>query len=111
MPVFKNIAQAEARHMSVMKMLVERYGLQDPVTDDTVGSFTGPEFTKLYGELVASGSESLAAAYGVGVKIEELDIKDLKDSMATVQSTDVRRVYQNLLRASENHLRAFSANQ
>jgi hypothetical protein len=110
-PVFKNIAQAEARHMSVMKMLVERYGLQDPVTDDTVGSFTGPEFTKLYGELVASGSESLAAAYGVGVKIEELDIKDLKDSLATVQSTDVRRVYQNLLRASENHLRAFSANQ
>ena len=49
--------------------------------------------------------------YRVGVKIEELDIKDLKDSLATVQSTDVRRVYQNLLRASENHLRAFSANQ
>jgi hypothetical protein len=24
-PVFKNIAQAEARHMSVMKMLVDRY--------------------------------------------------------------------------------------
>jgi hypothetical protein len=110
-PVFKNIAQAEARHMSVMKMLVDRYGLQDPVTDDTVGAFTSPEFAKLYRELVTTGSESLAAAYGVGVKIEELDIKDLKDSLATVQSTDVRRVYQNLLRASENHLRAFSANR
>jgi hypothetical protein len=110
-PVFKNIAQAEARHMSVMKMLVDRYGLQDPVTDDTVGSFASPEFARLYRELVASGSESLAAAYGVGVKIEELDIKDLKDSLATVQSTDVRRVYQNLLRASENHLRAFTVNQ
>ena len=110
-PVFKNIAQAEARHMSVMKMLVDRYGLQDPVTDDTVGSFTSPEFTKLYRELVTTGSESLAAAYGVGVKIEKLDIKDLKESLATVQSTDVRRVYQNLLRASENHLRAFSANR
>lgn len=110
-PVFKNIAQAEARHMSVMKMLVDRYGLQDPVTDDTVGAFTSPRFTKLYRELVASGSGSLAAAYGVGVKIEELDIKDLQNSLANVQSTDVRRVYQNLLRASQNHLRAFSANQ
>jgi hypothetical protein len=28
-PVFRNIAQSEARHMSVMKMLVDRYGLQD----------------------------------------------------------------------------------
>jgi hypothetical protein len=110
-PVFRNIAQSEARHMSVMKMLIDRYGLQDPVTDDTVGSFTRPEFTELYRELVASGSGSLAAAYGVGVKIEEMDIKDLKEALATVQGTDVRRVYQNLLRASENHLRAFSMNQ
>jgi hypothetical protein len=109
-PVFKNIAQAEARHMSVMKSLVDRYGLQDPVVDDTVGVFTRPEFSKLYRELVAAGSESLDAAYGVGRKIEQLDIKDLKDSLATVSSTDVRRVYQNLLRASENHLRAFSVN-
>ncbi len=110
-PVFKNIAQAETRHMSAMKMLVDTYGLQDPVTDDSVGTFTSPEFTKLYRELVASGSDSLADAYRVGVKIEELDIKDLKDSLATAQSTDVRTVFQNLLRASENHLRAFSANQ
>jgi hypothetical protein len=110
-PVFKNIAQAEARHMSVMKMLVDRYGLRDPVTDDTVGNFTSPEFARLYRELVASGSTSLAAAYKVGVQIEELDIKDLQESLAHVKSADVRRVYQNLLRASKNHLRAFSANQ
>ena len=110
-PVFKNIAQAETRHMSAMKMLVDTYGLQDPVTDDSVGTFTSPEFTRLYGELVASGSKSLTDAYRVGVNIEELDIKDLKDSLATVQSAGVRMVFQNLLRASENHLRAFSANQ
>jgi hypothetical protein len=110
-PAFKNIAQAEARHMSVMKMLIDRYGLEDPVTDETVGVFTSPRFAKLYRELVASSSASLADAYRVGVNIEELDIKDLQNSLATVQSTDVRRVYQNLLRASENHLRAFSMNQ
>jgi len=110
-PVFKNIAQAESRHMSAMKLLVDRYGLQDPVTDDTVGTFTSPKFAQLYRELVDSGSASLTDAYKVGVKIEELDIKDLQDSLADIQSADVRRVYQNLLRASENHLRAFSANR
>ncbi len=110
-PVFKNIAQSEARHMAAMKNLVDRYGLEDPVTNDTVGTFTSPEFAQLYRELVASGSTSLADAYRVGVKIEELDIKDLQDSLANIQSTDVRRVYQNLLRASENHLRAFSVNR
>lgn len=110
-PVFTNIAQAESRHMSAMKMLVDRYGLEDPVTDDTVGNFTSPKFAQLYRELVASGSASLADAYQVGVKIEELDIKDLQDSLADIQSADVRRVYQNLLRGSQNHLRAFSANR
>jgi hypothetical protein len=107
--VFKNIAQAEARHMSVMKMLVDKYGLRDPVTDDTVGKFGSPKFARLYHELVEAGSVSLAGAYQVGVKIEQLDIRDLKEGLAGVQSTDVRRVYQNLLRASENHLRAFSS--
>ena len=76
-----------------MKNLVDRYGLEDPVTDDTVGTFTSPEFAQLYQELVASGSASLANAYKVGVTIEELDIKDLQDSLAIIQSSDVRRVY------------------
>ena len=81
-PVFKNIAQSESRHMRAMKMLVDKYGLEDPVTDNTVGVFASPEFSQLYRELVASGSASLADAYEVGVKIEELDIKDLQDELA-----------------------------
>ena len=107
--VFGNISQSESRHMAAMKMLVDTYGLEDPVTDDTVGVFASPEFSRLYRELVALGSASLADAYDVGVKIEELDIKDLQDALADVKSPDVRRVYQNLLRASGNHLRAFSS--
>ena len=110
-PVFKNIAQAEARHMSVMKMLVDRYGLEDPVKDDTVGTFTSPEFRQ-----VVSGT------CGFRFRLAGRRIQGRREDRGTgyqgfagftgnVQSTDVRRVYQNLLRASENHLRAFSANQ
>ena len=80
----------------------------DPVTDDTVGVFASPKFTCLYRKLVEEGSKSVADAYGVGVKVEKLDIKDLEDSLVHIKNTDVRMVYQNLLRASQNHLRAFS---
>ncbi len=110
-PVFKNIPRAEARHMAAMKMLVDSYGLEDPVTDDTVGTFASPEFSQMYSELITAGSISLADAYNVGVKMEKLDIKDLQEALADATNADIRRVYQNLLRASENHLRAFSSNR
>ena len=108
-PVFSNIATSETRHMAVVGQLIRANGLNDPVTDDTVGTFTDPKFAQLYNELVEAGSRSLNDAYRVGVRIEEMDIKDLQDSLAHVSNSNVRRVYQNLLRASQNHLRAFSS--
>lgn len=97
--------------MAVVGELIQAGGLNDPITDDTVGTFTNPEFSKLYDELVDTGSRSLEDAYGVGVKIEEMDIEDLEESLSQVSNPHVRRVYQNLLRASRNHSRAFSAQQ
>ena len=110
-PIFANIARSETRHMTVVGQLIRANGLNDPVADDTVGSFTNPKFAQLYDELVETGSRSLNDAYQVGVTIEEMDIRDLEESLAKVSNSNVRRVYQNLLRASQNHLRAFSANQ
>jgi hypothetical protein len=107
--VFSNIAKAETRHMMVVGQLIRANGLQDPVADDAIGAFTNPKFVELYNELVQAGSRSLDDAYQVGVTIEEMDIQDLEDSLAQVTNSNVRRVYQNLLRASQNHLRAFSS--
>jgi hypothetical protein len=108
-PIFTNIARSESRHMTVVGQLIQKNGLNDPVTNDAVGSFTNPRFSELYDELVEAGSRSVNDAYKVGVKIEEMDIKDLENSLAQVSNSNVRRVYQNLLRASQNHLRAFSS--
>jgi hypothetical protein len=107
-PVFANIARSETRHMAAVKGLIDRYGLQDPVIVDTPGKFTNPKLAQLYDELVHRGRQSVADAYQVGVKIEELDIADLEEGLAATTHSDVRMVYQNLLRASQNHLRAFS---
>ncbi len=108
-PTFSNIARSETRHMTVVGQLIQASGLEDPVTDETIGAFTNPKFSQMFNELVEAGSRSLADAYRVGVTIEEMDIQDLEDSLAQISNSNVRRVYENLLRASRNHLRAFSS--
>ena len=107
--VFSQIASAESRHMAALERVLDRYRLPDPVVDDALGKFSKPEFTQLYNELVAQGSKSLADAYEVGALIEELDIADLISGVKLIdQHPDIERIYQNLMRASRNHLRAFA---
>jgi len=107
--VFTNIAASEQRHMDAVKGLLDKYGLADPAAGNGVGEFTDPRFTALYGQLVAQGSQSLQEALKVGIAIEELDIEDLKGLLLSVEHTDIRRVYENLLAGSYNHLDAFQS--
>lgn len=107
--IFANIGESEQRHMDALETLITRYGLVDPVVDDTLGMYTNPEidFGLLYDQLVTDGTESLEAALNVGVFIEELDIADLEKALEETSMRSVRRVFQNLLNGSYNHLDAF----
>ena len=108
-PVFSNIARSESRHMDTFKSLIKKYGQQDPVVDDTPGVFANPKLARLYSDFVRDGLASLADAYKVGVRIEELDIADLQEGLNNVTHSDLQRVYKNLLRASQNHLKSFTS--
>ncbi|WP_419592839.1 DUF2202 domain-containing protein, partial [Thiolapillus sp.] len=46
-PVFNNISGSEQRHMDSMKSKIDKYGLVDPVTDDTVGIFQNGNYSPL----------------------------------------------------------------
>ncbi len=105
--IFDNIAKAEATHTASVKTLLDRYGLEDPVGDNTIGVFEDEHLQALYDQLVAQGSASLASALEVGAAIEEIDILDLQKDLALTDKADIQRVYQNLLNGSYNHLRAF----
>jgi len=107
--IFDAISQSEQRHMDAVGSLLEKYGVPDPVLDDT-GVFSNPELASLYDELVSRGSVSLSDALWVGATIEDLDIADLQRLLADpqVDNVDIRTVYQNLLKGSRNHLRAFA---
>lgn len=104
---FTNIAGAESTHMDAMGILLERYNLEDPIKSDTIGVFTNPEMQNLYNTLVAQGSESFNAALNVGATIEDLDIYDLERLIEDTDNDDLKIVYQNLLKGSRNHMRAF----
>ena len=109
LPVFKNISKSESWHMHMIKVLLDKYGLNDPVakTGDRVGVFTNQKLQKLYYKLVNEGSKSVMNALKVGATIEDLDIKDLDEAINRTDNQDIKTVYANLRHGSENHMRAF----
>jgi hypothetical protein len=109
LPVFSNIAGAESTHMSAIKRLLDKHGVADPVNPDVAGSFQNPQLERLYADLIAQGDDGLRAALRVGITIEKVDIADLQTHIQETQHSDIRTVYANLLRGSQNHLRAFES--
>ena len=88
------------------RLLIERYGLESSAANEA-GVFSNPDLQKLYDSLVARGSQSLAEAIKVGGAIEEIDILDLQKRLAQTDNADIQQVFNNLLRGSANHLKAF----
>ncbi len=106
--IFENISQSEQRHMDRMKTLLDRYGVADPVRDDTVGVFTNKELANLYKDLVAQGSKSEVEALLVGATIEDLDIRDIRKMKKNTSDADAQDAFAKLECGSRNHMRAFS---
>ncbi|WP_372972151.1 DUF2202 domain-containing protein [Marinobacter sp.] len=105
--VFARIALSEETHTSTVDYLLDKFGVEDPVVNDTIGVFTNQELQALYNELVARGKASFIDALYVGALIEE---KDMRDILAAINQTDERPIiiaYSNLLDGSKSHLRAF----
>lgn len=107
LPIFQNIAQAEQRHFSALKVLLDRYGVPDPTLGQGAGEFTDAGLKTLYAELINQGESSLQAALSVGATIEELDIRDLREALKMTDNNDLQMIYKNLQQGSENHLRTF----
>lgn len=110
LPVFNNISKAEQFHTSAIKILLDKYDLDDPGENHTPGVFQNETLQNLYNTLIESGSQSLADALVVGATIEDLDISDLEECMTDVDNEDITLVFSNLTKGSRNHLRAFTRN-
>lgn len=106
--IFGNIAASEQRHFDAIGVLIARYELTNRA-QPTPGVFTDPDLQKLYADLLAKGQKSLNDALQVGISIEEMNIEDLKNSMAATDNRDIQAVYGNLMSGSQKHLSAFSS--
>jgi len=104
---FGNIAKAEQQHMDLVKMILDRYSIKDPITSDKVGDFPTPAYKSLFNTLVLFGVNSNVHAELVGAFIEDLDIYDLLSAIKATDNKDINTVWQNLNRGSRNHMRAF----
>ena len=107
--IFANIADSEQTHMEAVKLLIEKYNLEDPAENKGIGEFSNSELQDLYNELVAEGSKSVEDALKVGAMIEEIDILDLKKHISETDKEDIKLVYENVMKGSRNHLRAFTS--
>ncbi len=106
--VFENISRSEQTHMDRIAALWNAYGISNPAASLPHGQFRNPELQALYNTLLTRGRSSLEEAYRVGANIERLDIADLQKALAGNLPADVKTAYEDLLRGSENHLRAFT---
>ena len=104
---FSNIARSEQTHMNYIATLLTKYKQTNPTVGKAAGVFVNKEIQALYNALTVEGSAGLLEAYGVGVKVEEVDIASLKELLAKPMPVDVKAALDLLLAASYNHLEAF----
>jgi len=108
--VYTRIARKEQRHFDRIGLLLEKYQLEDPVVDKSVGIYENPIFEELFHELSTSGSENNLNALYVGAYLEEIVILDLKNALLDTEARDIRRVYEKLLNDAKKQLRLFVRN-
>lgn len=131
-PIFGKIDDSEQRHTSAVKAMIEKYGMEDPSTNDNVGVFTGENYGWYFNEkfdlLVQRASISELEALYVGAFIEELDMMDINQCPSVIVETDngindvsecgriytdnadVADLYASLLDGSDSHLEAYVRN-
>ncbi|MDC7231453.1 MAG: DUF2202 domain-containing protein [Sphaerochaetaceae bacterium] len=105
--VFLNIANAEQQHMDAVSAIMNDKEIANPASTLVIGVFHNTEIAELYESLVAQGSTSIEEAFLVGAIIEDLDIYDLQRFIEASEDEVEIWVYNNLLRGSESHMRAF----
>jgi len=108
--IFSNIAESEQKHMDALKQLLDKFGITDPVKDESesgIGDFANSYLDALFDELMIWGLTSEMDGLKVGGAIEEVDIRDIHHMIEQADNEDIITTYESLLCGSRNHLRAF----
>ncbi|MEI8114107.1 MAG: DUF2202 domain-containing protein [Bacteroidia bacterium] len=105
--IFSNISKAENNHLNAIILLLTNYSSTE-IQAGEAGIFADAAVQTLYNDLVAKATVSIDEAFKTGALIEEMDIKDLNESLVNTTNENVLLVFDSLLKGSRNHLRAFN---
>lgn len=106
LPIFLNVADSEQIHMDSVQILMDRYGLKDPLQDGD-GVYANETLQKMYDDLLASGGKSPEDALKAAALVEGTSVHDLEERICGTDKPEIRSVYGGLLMGSEKHLRSF----
>jgi hypothetical protein len=70
--VFDHIAASESRHLSAVRLLLQRYGITDPTAGRPAGAFTDSAVRATYDKLAKQGEGSLSAAIAAACRFPVL---------------------------------------
>ena len=79
----------------------------DPSINNNVNGLVKQGLVSLFDNLLTQGKLSALEALYVGAAIEEVDMLDLQQAIGTADNDHIRRMYENLLSGSRNHLRTY----
>jgi hypothetical protein len=106
--IFDNIGRSEDNHLDEVRVLLDRYDLDDPTVGAAAGEFEIAELQELYDTLAAQVMVGWDEAVAAGILIEETDIADLQTLLAEEElPADVTAIAESLLAGSQRHLSAF----
>ena len=75
--------------------------------DGSVNNIVKQGLVSLFNNLLTQGKLSALEALYVGAAIEEVDMLDLQTAIEKTDNDHIRRMYENLLSGSRNHLRTY----
>ncbi len=95
---FENLGKKASAAMAAIKLLLDRYNLENPVKDATkVGDFKNVTLQKMLNAMVSKGDKSLKDALEACAEAEEMNMAKIENALKTCDSADLKLVYETLL--------------
>ena len=110
--VFDNVRESEFIHVQRIQELMDKYNITYSGSNTNIekGKYSDKELQKLYDDYTVKGCISDICALNTAALMEEHDVIDLRERIKNQSDEYVIKVFTQLEKATENHLKAFVKN-
>jgi hypothetical protein len=106
--MFDHLADAATYQIDAVHTLLTRYGITDPTTGRSAGSFSDPAAQATYNRLLTQGQTGYNDALRAAGSLEAAHTTILTSDLTGLSAPDVRQVYTRLLANAEMYQAMFT---